>query len=98
MEALVIHTGAPTVHWKYITSCISVVEDKIVTPRVKNIAIAVCFIQETFDNGIFVPKYEKSSVMPEDVCKKPCVGPVISQSTKCITGFRLYTNSDTEHY
>ena len=37
MEALVLDTGAPTVHWEDNTSCILVVEDKIVTPRVKKI-------------------------------------------------------------
>ena len=37
MEALALHTGAPTVHWEDNTSCISVVEAKIVTPIVKHI-------------------------------------------------------------
>ena len=32
MEALAVHTGAPTLHWDNNTSCISVVEAKIVTP------------------------------------------------------------------
>ena len=41
MESLAIHTGAPTVHSKDNTSCISVVEYKIVTPRVKHIDIPV---------------------------------------------------------
>ena len=68
MEALELHTGAPTVHWGDNTSCIYVVEDKIVTPRVKHIDITVCFLQEQFDNGLFIPKYEKSSVMPADMC------------------------------
>ena len=63
-EELSIHTGATTVHWEDNTSCISVVEFKIVTPRVKHIAIPVSFLLEQFDNGIFVPRYEKSSVMP----------------------------------
>ena len=43
MEALAFHTGAPTVHWEDKTHCISVVEYKIVTPRVKHIAISVFF-------------------------------------------------------
>ena len=67
MLTLALHTSAPTVHWEYNTSCLSVVEDKIVTPRVKHIDITVCFLQEQFENGIFVPKYEKSSVMSEDM-------------------------------
>ena len=41
MEALALHTGAPAVHWEYITSFISVVEAKIVTPRAKHIYIIV---------------------------------------------------------
>ena len=88
MEALSLYTGAPTVHWEDNTSCISVVESKRVTPRVKHIDIPVCFLQEQFYNGLFIPKHEKSSVMPEDMCKKPCSGPIISHITKWMTGFR----------
>ena len=54
MEYLALHTDAPTVHWEDNTIFIYVVESKIVTPRVKHIEIPVCFIQEQFDNGIFV--------------------------------------------
>ena len=72
MKALALHTGAPTVHWEDNTSFISFVEAKIVHPRVKHIDITVCFLQEQFDNGIFLPKYEKSNFMPADMCKKPC--------------------------
>ena len=43
-------------------------------------------------------KYEKSSVMPAGMCTKPCSGPIISRSTKWITGFRFYPTSETEHY
>ena len=98
MEALVLHNGAPTVHWDDNTSCISVVEAKIVTPRVKHIDIPVYFLQDQFDNGLFIPKYGKSSVMPADMCTKPCSGPIISWSTKWMTGFIFYITSDTEHY
>ena len=49
MEDLALYTGAPKVHWEDNTSCISVVEAKIVTPRVKHIDIPVCFLQEQFD-------------------------------------------------
>ena len=55
MEALALYTGAPTLHWEDNTSCISVVGDKIVTTRVKYIDIPVCFLQEKFDNGLFLP-------------------------------------------
>ena len=44
MEALALHTGETTVHWEDNTSCISVVEAKRVTPRVKHIDIPVCFL------------------------------------------------------
>ena len=37
----------------------------MVTTRVKQIDIPMYFLQEQFDNGIFVPKYEKSNVMLE---------------------------------
>ena len=95
MEALALHTGAPTVHWEDNTSCISVVEDKRVTPRVKHIYIPIYFLQEPFDNVLFLPKYEKSSFMPADMCNKPCSGPIISRSNKWITGFRFYLTSET---
>ena len=98
MEALALHTGAPTVHWEDNTSCISSVEAKIFTPRVKHIDIPVFFLQEKFDNGLFIQKYDKSSVMPEDMCTKPCSGTITSRITKWMTGFRLYPTSDTEHY
>ena len=45
MEALALYTGAPTEHWEDNTSCISVVEAKRVTPRVKHIDIPVYFQQ-----------------------------------------------------
>ena len=64
MQDLSINTDAPTIHWEDNRSCISVVEAKIVTPRVKHIDIPVFFLLEQFYNGLFVPKYEKSSVMP----------------------------------
>ena len=98
MEDLALHTGAPTEHCEYNTSFISVVEAKIDTPRVKHIDIPVCFLQEKFDNSLFLPKYEKSSVMPEDMCTKPCSCPIISRSTKWMTGFIFYPTSETEHY
>ena len=88
MEALSLHTGSPTVHWEYNTSCISVVEAKRVTPTVKHIYIPVCFLQEQFYNGLFIPKYEKSSVVPADMCTKPCSGPIISRSNKWMTRFQ----------
>ena len=93
MGALALHTGAPRVQWGDNTSCISVVEAKIVTPIVKHIDIPVFFLQEQFDNGLFLPKYEKSSVIPADMCTKTCSGPRIDRRTKCITGFRFYPTS-----
>ena len=93
-----LHTGAPTVHWEDNTIFISVVEAKIVTPIVKHIDIPFCFLQWPFENCLFIQKYDRSSVMPEDMCTKPCSVTIISQSTKWITGFRFYPTSDTEQY
>ena len=87
MESLALHTGAPTVYWEDNTNCISVVDTKRVTPRVKNIDIPVYFLQEQFYNGLFLPKYDKYSVMPSDMCTKPFSVPIISRSTKLMTGF-----------
>ena len=98
MEALALHTGAPTVNWEDNTSCIYVVEAKIFTLIVKHIYIPVCFLQEKFDNGLFLPKYENSSVMPSDMCTKPCSSPIISRGIKWINGFIFYPTSDTGHY
>ena len=55
MEALALHTGAPPENWEENTSCIYIVESKIFTPRVKHIDITVCFLQEFFFNGLFIP-------------------------------------------
>ena len=98
MEALAIHTGETTEHWEDKTSCIYIVEDKIVTPIVKYIDIIVCFLQGKFDNSIFIPKYDKSSVIPSDMCTKTCSGPIIIRITKYMTVFRFYQTSETEHY
>ena len=98
LEASALHIDAPTVHWEDNTSYIYVVEAKIVTHRIKHIDIPFYFLQEQFENGLFLPKYDKSSVMPADMCTKPCSGPLIRRSTKWMTGFRFYLSSETEHY
>ena len=95
MEALSLHTGAHRVHWEYNTMCISIVESKRVTTRIKHIIIHACYLQEQIDNGIFITKYEKSSVIPEDMCTKPCACLITSWSIKCMNLFRFYPNSDT---
>ena len=46
MEALAFHTSAPTVHWEYNPSWISIVKVKRVIPRVKHIAIPVCLYKK----------------------------------------------------
>ena len=48
MEALELHTGAPILHWEDETSCISFVESKIVTPRVKHIENSCLFSTRKF--------------------------------------------------
>ena len=95
MEALALHTGSPTLHWEDNTICISVVEHKRVTPIVLKIDIPVCFLQEQFDNGLFLPKDEKSSIMSADIYTKPCSAPIIIRNTKLMTGFILYPTSET---
>ena len=68
MESLVLHTGAPTVHRVDNTNCIYFAGSRIVTPIGKYVYIPVCILQEQFDNGIFVPKYENYSVISEYMC------------------------------
>ena len=51
-----------------------------------------------FYNGIFVPKYDKPSVIKADMCIKPCSVTIISQNTKCMTVLKVYPTSGTEHY
>ena len=63
METLALHTSEQSVHLEEKNSCIYVVEVKRVTPRVKHIDIFICFLQEQFENGIFVTKYEKYSII-----------------------------------
>ena len=36
--------------------------------------------------------------MPTDMCTKPCLGPIISWSTKWMTVLHFYPSSDTEHH
>ena len=98
MEALAIQTGSPTVYWEYNKIYIYVVESKRVTTRFKHIGITDWFLQKKIDNGFFIPKYEKSSVMTSYMCTKPCSGPIISRITKCMTGFRYYPTIVSEHY
>ena len=47
------------------------------------------------ENGLFVPNYEKYSVMYPDMCTKPCSGPIISRITKWTTAFIFYPTSDS---
>ena len=70
----------------------------MVTTWVKHINNLVYFLQVKFENGLFIPKYDKSSFMREDMCTKPCSGPIISWSTKWITALKLYPTIDTKHY
>ena len=82
MEALALHTGAPTVHWEDNIRYISAVEYKRVTPRVKKMDITVCFIQEKIGKWSFFPKHKKPSFILAYMCTKPCSGTIISRSTK----------------
>ena len=64
---MALHAIAPIVHFEYNTICISVFESKIVNPRAKHICIPVGFLQEQFYSDLLLTKYEKYSVMPEDM-------------------------------
>ena len=64
------------------TIYVTIIEAKIVTPRVKHINITVCFIQEQYGNDLFIPKDEKYVIIPDDMCTKPCLGPNISRKNK----------------
>ena len=97
MKFLELYTVAPTVHWEYNTSCISVVEAKRVTTRVDTLKITSIFYKNN-TNLFFVPKYEKCSVITADIFTKTYSGLIISRNTKWMTGFRFYPTSDTEHY
>ena len=47
---------------------------------------------------VFFTEYDNSSITMEYICIKPCLGMIISWSTKWMTGFILYAYSDTEHH
>ena len=51
-----LHTRSPTVHWEDNKVCISVVEAKIVTLRVKHIGITVCSLKERYEKWSFYPQ------------------------------------------
>ena len=91
-EDLEIHTGPPALNYEDNTRCIYAIKVKRVTPIVKHIYIHMCFLHEQYDKSIFIPKYEKYIIMSADMCTKPCLGPVISCSTKWMTGFHFCIN------
>ena len=70
-------------------------EYKRVSPRVKHIDIPIYFLQEQFDNGPVVPKYDNYSVVSADMWTKPYAGSVIIRSNKFMPGFIFYQTSDT---
>ena len=65
LEALSLNTCAPIVHWEENTICLSVGKAKIFTTRPIHIDIPLYFLKEKFDNGLFIPQYDKSIIMPE---------------------------------
>ena len=66
-------------NWEDNIICISVVEAKRVTHRVKNIYTLV-FLQYQYDNGIFIPKYDKSVIVTAFMWKTPDQVPLSSKS------------------
>ena len=67
MKTLALRTGAPTVHSEENTSLIYIVEDKIVTPRVKQIYSHVCFLIEKFDNDVLF-QHMRSLLLCRQIC------------------------------
>ena len=98
MEALALHTGAPKVHWEDNFFIFLLLRLKELLLELNTLIFQSIFYKINLTNGLFLPKYEKSSVMPADVCTKSCSGPIIIRSTKCMTGLRFYPTSETEHY
>ena len=80
MDSIELQTEAPTVHREDSTSCIYVVEAKRVTHRFMNIESKLFFLQEKYDNGLFIPKYDKYTIMPDDMCVKSLYGTIINRS------------------
>ena len=87
---LLTFTLGKTLNWEDSISFISKVEAKKVTTRFKHIKITF-FTQEKYENGLFISKYDKYSTTTDDMCTKPCSGPIIRRITKWITGCHLYT-------
>ena len=98
MESHALHTGSTTVHLSDKKSCIYVVDENIVTPKVKHTTIPVFFLQEQYGNGIFIPKYDKYVTMLEGICTKTFLGTIIIQSIKLMTGFWFYPPNNSNHY
>ena len=71
MEYLGIPTGPLTVKWEENTSCISIVEAKWISPRVKHTETSIYFLKGKYNKDIFTPKYEKATIIPEDMCTRP---------------------------
>ena len=69
MEVLALHTGTPVKTTQVLSMLLNIKELLL---ELKRIDSPVCFLKEKFENGIFVPKYEKSSVMIAYMCIKPC--------------------------
>ena len=68
MDSLALHTWEPIVHWEDNINFISVVDSKRVTTRVKHINIPDSFIQDQYENGLYIPKYDKYNIIPDDMC------------------------------
>ena len=48
-----------------------------------------------YENGIFIPKYEKSGRTFTYMCTNPCLRTIISQIMKCLTQFFFYPFDDS---
>ena len=65
MDSFGIPYGAPTIHWEYNISCY----DQVI-PSDNHIHITV-LNKYKYKNGLFTPKYEKTTIISSDMCTKP---------------------------
>ena len=86
------------VHQQYIRKTSQVVfmllKLKYLLLELDTLTLMSVFLQEKLENVLFIPKYDKYSVMPADMCTKLCSYSIISGRTKWMTGFIFYPTID----
>ena len=92
-----ILTGTPTVYYEDNKGYISAVEAKRVTPMFKHIYSLTYFLLYQYYNGIFTPKYEKTTTILSDISPKYWLGTIISHIKNLMMGFWFYSLNDSNH-